>query len=901
MDGPPPNRRTTAAAGDPFLTIKITAPAVPDWVVTRKRIENQIAAGARGPLTVITGPPGAGKTVAMASWAATHSRAYPTAWVTLDEYDNRPRIFWPYLVEAFRHAGVSVPRRLSAAARGGSADPGFILRLAAAIEAHGSPVSLVLDDFHLVSGRSQITGLARLLRNAQPSLHVVLASRGDPGFPLHRYRLAGELTEIRAGDLAFTVAEAGLLMAQHDVTLPEHALEYLTERAEGWAAALRLAAMSMKHSPDPEQSAKEIASGDGAVASYLVDEVLNTHPPRVRNLLLKTSILDRVNPELAREVVGDHQAASELPALAEANAFVEPLPQGWYRYHSMFAEVLRLKLRREVRGQVTELRHRAAGWLQQHGQIAEAVRQAAEAGDWQFAARIVVDELAVDQLIRPEILDPLAEVLRDLPRGEAWPQPQPWLVVAALSLLGPGADASATALEAAQRLLDTLPDHEEIPSRLAAAQVRIALARRTGDLQAAAAAVADAVTLLGKLSPDLLERHPRVHQQVTAWQGMVEFWSGNFPRAAAIYRALAACAGSGYEQAACLGRLALLEAVNGRLSSAAALAADADEEFKNDLAADHPHRAGTVARAYVHLERHELPDARRRLHEAEAALRACPDKPTAAIASLVAARGCLAEGRSHEAVEIVARARDGWSPPGWLERDLLLTESRAFTLAGDTGAALAAARRAGPEGSPEGAAALARAWLAAGDAKAARVALAASDRVPEASPDHARVETRLVEAHIAACCGERARAVQSLERAFQLAEAEHLRLPFVFERGWLRPILDSDPGLARAHHRLLHSRPATGAHRSPDAGKPPASQPRAAVTAQAAPVVVESLTEREREVLRHVSQLLLTTEIASEMYVSVNTVKSHLKSIFRKLGAASRNEAVRRARQLELI
>lgn len=898
---PPPVRRRAAVTDDPFLMVKITVPALPDWVVSRQRIERKIAAGAQGPLTVLTGPPGAGKTVAMATWAATHSRAYPTAWVTLDEYDNRSRVFWTYLVEALRHAGVSIPRRVSAAARGGSADLGFILRLAAAIQAHGSPVSLVLDDFHLVTAHSQITGLARLLRNAQPSLHVVLASRGDPGFPLHRYRLAGELTEIRAADLAFTVPEAGLLMAQHGIALPGHSLEYLTERAEGWAAALRLAAISMNHSPDPEQTVKEITSGDGAVASYLVDEVLNTQPQRVRNLLLKTSILDRVSPELATEVTGDEQAATELPALAEANAFVEPLPQGWYRYHSMFAEVLRLKLRREVPDQVSELRYRAARWLQRHGQLTEAVRQAAAAGSWQLAAGIVVDELAVDQLIRPEILDPLAEVLRDLPQGGAWSQPQPWLIMAALSLSGLQADASATSLATAEEMLRRLPEHEEIPSRLAAALVKLTLARRVGDLPAATTAAAEAMALVGRLSPDLLRRHHGVRGQVTARQGIVEFWSGNFSQAAATFRAVVASSGSGYLRAAALGRLALLEAVAGRLTSAAALADDAAEEFKHDLEAGQPHRAATVARAYVHLERHELAAARRRLHEADAALRACPDRLTAAIASLVAARGCLAEGRSREAVDIVARARYGWSPPPWLERHLVAAESRALVAAGDTGAALAAARRCGPEGSPEAAAALARAWLAAGDAQAARQALAAAGPASDGSPDRARVEVRLVEAHLAVVCGERARAVRSLEEALRLAEAEHLRLPFVLDRGWLRPLADSDPDLARAHSHLLHSSPATGEYRSSGASKPPAAQPHAAVAVQDAPVVVESLTEREREVLQHVSQLLLTTEIASEMYISVNTVKSHLKSIFRKLGAASRNEAVRRARQLELI
>ena len=602
-DSPPkPHRRLPIATDDPFLTAKVAVPALPRWVVSRQRIETRIAAGALGPLTVITGPPGAGKTVAAASWAANHSSLHPTAWLTLDEYDNRPQVFWAYLVEALRHAAVPIPRRVAARARSGAAEPDFVLQLAAAIVSHNEPVWLVLDDLHLVTGRSQMTGLARLLGNARPALHLAVTSRGDPpAFPLHRYRLSGELTEIRADELAFTVAEAGQLMAQHGITLPGHALEHLTEHAEGWAAALRLAALAINESPDPGQTAEEIASGSGAVASYLMDEVLSTQPPRVRNLLLKTSILDQVSPEIASEVAEDGIAVSELPALAAANAFVQPLPQGWYRYHPMFAEVLRLKLCREApEEEVPRLRRRAARWLQRHGLIADAVKQAAQADDWQLAAQIVVDEMEVGRLMQPDVLDPLVEVLRNIPQDRAWPQAQPWLVIAAMSLSGTRADASARSLAGAEDILRELPGHQEIPSRLVAALIRLSLARRTGDLPTARAAAAQATVLLGELSPELVERRPELRAQVMA-------------------------------------RLA------------------------------------------------------------------------------------------------------------------------------------------------------------------------------------------------------------------------------------------------------------------------PAAQPRAVVPAQAGPVVVESLTEREREVLEHVSQLLDTAEIASELYVSVNTVKSHLKSIFRKLGATSRNEAVRRARSLELM
>ncbi len=821
-----PHPRRPTIATNPLLATKITVPALPDWVVRRPRVEMRIAAGAEGPLTVITGPPGAGKTLAMAAWASVHSPAHSTAWVTLDEYDSRQRLFWPYLLEALRHAGVSIPRRV-AAAGAASADPAFVLRLAAAIAEQAEPVWLVLDDFHLLTGRSQMTGLARLLRNTKPALHVVLASRGDPAFPLHRYRLAGELTEIRADALAFTVAEAGLLMAQHDVTLPDHALEYLTDRAEGWAAALRLAALSMNDSPDPERSAKEIASTDGAVASYLMDEVLNTRSPRIRNLLLKTSILDRINPEIAGEVAEDDQALSELRGLAEANAFVQPLPQGYYRYHSMFAEVLQLKLRREAPNEVPRLHHRAAQALRRHGQITEAVQQAIAADDWQLAARIVVDELAVGQLIMPGSLDPLAEVLRNMPQDEAWPEPQPLLVMAALGLYGESADAPARSLDAAEEELRKLPRHEELPSRLAVALIRIGLARRTGDVHSARAAAAEAVALLDRISPELVARHPDVPGQVMLWHAMVEFWWGDFASAAAASRDALTSSRSASERASCLGRLALIEALTGRLSSAVALAADERDVAKRGLPSENFHHSATLACAYVHLQRYELPDARRCLQGTEAALRAWPDKVAAAIASLVAAQGCLAQGRHREASEIAARVRDGWSPPPWLDQRLALVESRALVAAGKTEAALDAARRADPEHSAEAVAALARAWLAGGNAQAARQVLSRAGAAVHDCPDQARVETSLVEGRLALVSGERGSAVRAVEHALRLAQAEHLRLPFVLERSWLRPLVDSDPDLARTYHDVLAARQARAGMTGRQAGsRKAAARPR---------------------------------------------------------------------------
>ena len=275
----------------------------------------------------------------------------------------------------------------------------FLLRLASVLAAQNPPVRLVVDDFHLLTEPRVLNGLDFLLRNAGAGLRLAVSSRADPLLPLHRYRLAGELAEIRAGDLAFTVPEAGQLLAQHGCTLSAGSLDCLTRQTEGWAAGLRLAAMSMAGHPDPDRFARELVTEESALTGYLVEEVLDTQPPGVRELLLSTSILEQVNAEVASELAGNGQAGRILAALAHANAFVQPIGGGWYRYHTLFAEMLRLKLRLECPDRIASLHRQAARWYERNGQLTDAVRHAAPAGDWQLAASMVIDGLAISEII----------------------------------------------------------------------------------------------------------------------------------------------------------------------------------------------------------------------------------------------------------------------------------------------------------------------------------------------------------------------------------------------------------------------------------------------------------------------------------------------------------------------
>lgn len=883
-------RRSAEPVGDPILASKITAPDVPGWAVPRLRITELIAQGTRRcPLTVLTGPAGAGKTMALALWAAAESS--PVAWVGLDEFDNRPETFWSYVLAALRRSGVAVPATV--AARGRPGDEGFVPRLTAALATQDPPVTLVLDDLHLVTEPKVLGGVDFVLRNAGAGLRLAAASRMDPLLRLHRYQVAGQLAEVRAADLAFSTAEAGLLLAQHGCTLSPDSLQSLIQRTEGWAAGLRLAALSMGAHPDPGQFVKELAAEDSALTGYLVGEVLDTQPAEVREVLLYTSILDQVSAETAVEVAGDERAAGIVLALARANAFIQPLGGGWYRYHPLFAEVLRLKLRHEHPGRVAGLYRRAARWYARNGLLADAVRHAAQAGDWELAAGLVIDDLAIGRLLEPGGAHPVAEAFREMPTGQTWSQAEPHLVSAAVALSQGRGRSCAAALDAADVLLEASPGGQQPEGCLAAALVRLDAGLRAGNLDVAVPAAARAEVLLDSIPDGKLAGHPDIAARVLSGRGAIALWSGHLDDAARLLQAGVAAWAAPIgqdEPAACVGYLALAEALRGRLRRAEQLAAQAASAVGSPrLPGRHPDPAALVALAWVHLQRYELREESSRLKHAEAALGACPDPLTGAVSCLLAAWGALARARSAVALQITARARSGFPVPAWLDQQLSLVDSRASAAAGDIPAALAAAGRACGEDSPEAAAAAAHAWTVAGDSASARRTLAPA-LADSTAPDRMRLLAWLTDARLSYQGGDRVRARRSLACALRLAEPEQLRLPFAMERGWIGPALRQDPELARAHWRLLA--PVMRLEQPSAAPGPPGQAPI---------LLVEPLTAREREVLRQVSRMLNNAEVANEMYISANTVKTHLRSINRKLATTHRGQAVRRARQLELI
>ncbi len=661
----------------------------------------------------------------------------------------------------------------------------LVAALAAGLVARDEPVVLVLDDFQPESGSPVAEGMARLLRHATPALRLVVVSRRDPPLHLHRYRLAGDLTELRTGDLAFDDRETAALLAQHGVEVPRAVVKTLRERADGWAAGLRLAAMSMQGHPHPERFVARFAGEDEAIVSYLVEEVLDGQPPAMRRLLLTTSVLDPLNAELATQVAGQ-EAGRHFAALVAQSSFLQHIGHGWYRCHRMFGDVLRVRLRHEAPDLVPDLHGRAAEWLGEHGLLAEAVRHALAADDRSYADRLVVHQLAIGQVLALTSTRLPGELLTRTPpagppaaSGPAL-EPETALVTSAAALARGDGPACTESLALADRLIEELPGGGT--DRIARCRLAHSVIRTTRDrprhLTAARAAAADAERLFTRLPRGLLEDRPELVALTLSVRGRAELRDGDLKAAeASLTTALksACAAGNGVLRRDCLSELALLEVLRGRFRAADQFAGHARHPALQATSQPDPSLAALhVVRAWIGLARFDVPRARSELSRSRAALRQVPDPFVTGVGSLVA--------------KLVVVVESGTARPEALD-----------TI---------------PDIAADG-------WLAEGLRQSVRHACAAS-----------------------------------------LGEARARRLP---------------------------ARAVPGPRGAPD------PRPRD----DRAPV--ESLSARERDVLRQLAQMMTTEEIADELYVSVNTVKTHLKSVYRKLAVTRRSAAVRRARELELL
>ena len=444
----------------------------------------------------ISAPAGSGKTVLMRSWIAEAGLARHAAWMPVDGRERDPRPFWVSVADALRDtaAGSALVRPLTAAP---DLDGWAVAeRLLADLAGLEDRLWLVVDDAHLLDAGEVLPQLELLVLRAPPLLRFVLTTRRDLRLGLHRLRLDGELTEIRAADLRFSLAEARALFGAAGVEVPEEALARLHGWTEGWATGLRLAALSAALHPDPARFAAEFSGTDRTVAEYLLAEVLERQPEEVRRLLLRTSILERVSGPLADVLTGSSGGERILQDLEQAGAFVVSLhaDRSWFRYHRLFADLLRLELRRTEPGELPALHAAAAGWLAGHGHPAEAVRQAQAAEDWRMATRLLSDHWLGFYLSGRGAT--VVELLAGFPGRVVAASPELTAVRVAVDLIGGSLQDAGRHLAVATGALAAVPAGRRGRVQVLLSVLRLFLARRLNDFPVVAAEAQRLLALL---------------------------------------------------------------------------------------------------------------------------------------------------------------------------------------------------------------------------------------------------------------------------------------------------------------------------------------------------------------------------------------------------------------------
>ncbi|MER7103402.1 LuxR C-terminal-related transcriptional regulator [Streptomyces humidus] len=896
--------------GDPFLRTRFVVPARPVAFLRRERLVSHLDQALRTPLTMVNGPAGAGKTLLVADWAA--ARETSVAWLTTDAAGQKPGMFWAYLLQALHASGTPLPAGIGCPADAGRTPPTLLARLAAGLSALDRPVVVVLDEYDRVTDPEIAEQLEFVLHHAGDGLRLVLVTRTEPLLPLHRYRAAGDLTEIRGAELAFTCEEAAALLELHGLRLPEPAAQGLVERTRGWAAGLRLCALAARESPDPQTYLKEFEADRTSVADFLLAEVLRQQPAATQDLLLRVSVLERFRPELANALTGRTDAEPILAGLCRANAFVEHLELDWYRLHPLFGEILRAHLRVRSPGLETELHRRAARWLRGSGALTETLGHGAAAGDWQFTAGALVDDLAIGWLFTGLRADELGELFSRMSPEAAGPAAE--LVRAARELsrheVGRGLGHLRRAEQAlaaelgrtttgsgpAAGLQELLPDASAPPAewgpagaqpalaeaRLTCALLEALAARLTGAPGRAELAAAAAETLRGEVPAHLLDRHPELIALLLAHLGSARLWAGRFEDAhTALTGAAGAVPGASTALARedSLGRLALIDYLNGRLAGAERTARAAlTETERYGLPQPSGSGMGRLVLAAVAVERDDLDRAQALLEEAAQPHPALRDPVMEAGRAIATARLHLARGDLGAALATAERTVPAAVASPWAEGQTALVVSAAHLADGRPETAVKVLQGL-PDAAPACTVASARAELAAGRP------LAAIDLLDRLNPQDrcgpaVTVRALLVRAQAADASGDRSAARALVALALREARRDGLRRPFAEAGPWIRPFLGAPTTRG----------PGTDAH--PRGVRPPEGPP---------PPVVEELTVRERDVLRRLALTMSTQEIAADLYLSVNTVKTHLKSAYRKLSVGRRNEAVRRARDLGLL
>jgi LuxR family maltose regulon positive regulatory protein len=730
------------------------------------------------------------------------------------------------------------------------------------------------------------------------SARVVLSSRRDPSIRLHQVRLADELAEIRAGDLQFTERETRELLAASELSLSGAAVAALYQRTEGWAAGLRLAVISLSGHPDPERFVAEFSGTDRAIGEYLMAEMLERQPSEVQSVLLRTSLVDRMNGELADLLAGRSGSEQMLLELEEANAFVVSLDaqRSWFRYHQLLADFLRLELRRTLADQVPDLHRRAAQWFADRGDIVEAVRHTLAAGDWPDAARLLADHMFSLTLDGQE--GAIGALLRSFPGGASADHPDLALARAATQLAqGRLEDAAAQLALAESHVQSTAPARRRRLT-VAIASLRLALARRSGQFTE----VIEQVKLLDASIADESSQPIAMSSELRGVAlmnlGIVETWSGRLAdaeRHLSEGAALAQTIGRPYLEVACrahLGfpsRLVSVATAHERSLQAVALAERHGLEDRPIVAP----ALGAVGGTAIWMG--EFDQGERWLRRAWEVAEAHVDPATAVLLHMATGMLHAGRGQHQSALDEFAAAAQAQSLltgvhflepriTGWLAamqaRLGMLDEARA-TLAGFS---------AEPGRMGMGAIDNARAviCMAGGDpASALDVLREVRDITPPAGPAFILVEAHVLAGTAHLSLGDRSAAAAAAEAALAAAEPDRLIFPFAMTEA--AELLDAVPRHKTAHGALLADildllRGAS----APSTGRERLRQP-------------EELSPSELRVLRYLPTNLTRPDIARELYVSINTVNTHIRNIYSKLGARDRSSAVQRARELRLL
>jgi LuxR family maltose regulon positive regulatory protein len=911
---------------DLLLATKLQVPGPRPGFVPRARLAGRLAEGTGRELTLVCTPPGFGKTTLLADWARNHRR--PVAWLYLDAGDNDPVRFWRHVTAALDRVRPGVGDRVAPLLRPPSpaSFEGVVTALVNGLAGVAEEVVLVLDDYHLVRAPAVQASFAFLLEHLPASLRLVVASRADPPLPLARLRARGQLAELREADLRFTADEAAdLLRAAVGAELPEAAVAALEDRTEGWAAGLQLAGLSLRGHQDPAGFLQGFSGSHRYVLDYLAEEVLDRQPAQLRQFLLETSVLDRLSGDLCDAVTGRADGQATLEAIDRANLFLQPLDEvrGWWRYHQLFADLLRVRLGQERPERVPELHRAAAGWHERRGLIGEAIGHARAAGDGAWAARLI--ERHFESLLGRSEDATLRRWLEELPAEAAGRRPRLWLAQAFWALIGGRVETVERLLDEAERAFAACGDEPYEPTVGRAAGLVANVPAATARMRAAAAHLrgdADQTLALTRQALARLDEDEWMLRSVTRWYlGMAEWLRG---RPAEAERAFAADAASiarwrasGQATLAAWGyqHVGLVQHAQGHLEAALAtyreLLAAAAEPGGPVLPAAGVARVGMAEVAY---ERGQLEAALADAAEGVALARQLGWTQPLVAGLAVLARARQARGDRDGAQAAVAEAeRVGLSPAVvGLLNPVPALRARLALANGEVAQADRWVRARGLAAGDEPSypherdhLVLARVLLAT-DASGEALALLERWHALAAAQGRtgSRIELLGLRALAEAACGREPAALASLAEALALGAGE----------GYLQVFVDEGPPMAALTVRLLAdqrlARP-TAAGAVPRAhlvrllgafeaqGIPVLPPTRAG--AVAVPGLVEPLTARELEVLRLLAVGRPNRAVAEELVVTVDTVKSHVSRLLAKLGAANRVQAVARARELGLL